>query len=105
MGSGPALNPREEPAAIQAALNGDRPKVLLPGDNRPMSEVAARTRKAPGRAGFTSTTGEIVALDGNVLRPVDAQTFRTLAEESVVCCRQRTSGHSTVQVDVSHDGG
>ena len=97
MGSGPALNPEEEPVAIQAALNGDRPKVLLPGDNRPMSEVAAELGAHLVDRLYVHN-GEIVRVDGNTLRPVDAQTFRTLAEESVVCCRQRNSGRGSVQV-------
>ena len=97
VGSAALPKPRTAPHAIQAALNNDRPKIMLPGDDRPMSEVAA---ELGGRLAdkLYVHNGEIVKADGNVLRKIDPQTFRTLAEESVVCCRQRTRGPSSVQV-------
>jgi hypothetical protein len=88
------------PRAIQAALNDGRPKVFLPGDDRPMSEVATELGKHLADRLYVHN-GEIVKLAGSVLRKVDAQTFRTLAEEAVLCCRQRTSGHGSVQVEAT----
>jgi hypothetical protein len=97
MGRELAPNHPVEPGAIQAALNGERPKVLLPGDNRPMSDVAAELGEHLADRLYVHN-GEIVRVDANTLRLVDAQTFRTLAEASVVCCRQRSSGQGSVQV-------
>jgi hypothetical protein len=91
---------RRGPRAIQASLNDSRPKVFLPGDDRPMSEVAAELGECLADRLYVHN-GEIVALDGNVLRKVDAQTFRTLAEEAVLCCRQRTGGRGSIQVEAT----
>ena len=44
---------------------------------------------------------EIVRVDRDAAHPVDAPNVRTLAEESVVCCRQRASGRGSVQVDAT----
>lgn len=98
--SAPLTKARMAPSAIQATLNDKRPKVLLPGDDRPMSEAAAELGKRLADRLYVHN-GEIVRVDGNTLRPVDAQTFRTLAEESVVCCRQRASGYISVRVSAT----
>ena len=88
-------------AAIQATLNDKRPKVLLPGDDRLMSEVAAELGGHLADRLYVHN-GEVVTLEGDVLRPVDAQTFRTLVEQTVVCCRNRTTEREgVVKVDVT----
>jgi hypothetical protein len=44
---------------------------------------------------------EIVAQEGSMLRPVDAQAFRTFVEQTVVCCRERAIEKGMVRVDVT----
>jgi hypothetical protein len=79
-----------KPNRIQNALNNARSKILLPGDDRPMSEVAVELGKHLADRLYNHN-GEIVALQGDVLRRVDPQTFRTLSEKTVVCLRERST--------------
>jgi hypothetical protein len=88
-----------DPARTQNRLNSARPKVLLPGDNRLLSDAAAKLGKHLADRLYAHN-GEIVAPDGKVLRAVDAQTFRTLVEETLVCCRVRR-GNGSVRVDAT----
>ena len=88
-------------AETQATLNDNRPKVLLPGDDRLMSDVAAELGEHLADRLYVHN-GEIATPEGDALHQVDAQAFRTLVEQTVVCCRHRTSRkEGVVKVDVT----
>jgi hypothetical protein len=65
-----------------------------------MSDVATELGKHLGDKLYLHN-GEVVTLDRDVLRPVDPQTFRTLAERTVVCCQKRATEKGLVRVDVT----
>jgi Bifunctional DNA primase/polymerase, N-terminal/Primase C terminal 1 (PriCT-1) len=71
---------------IQAMLNDERPKVMLPGEDRLMSDVGAELGEHLADKLYEHT-GEVAIVREGMLVPVSAQTFRTLVETYVVCCK------------------
>lgn len=96
---------RNKPAPIrdevQAALDDPRPKVRLSGDNWLLSETAAALGQHLADKSLFVRNGEIVLLEGNELRSVSPQTFRTLVEKHVVCYRQRAFNNASYEVNVT----
>jgi hypothetical protein len=86
------------PDGVQAALNGPRPKVLLPGDDRLLSDFAAELGGHLADKPIFVHAGEVVTLHGCALRPVTAQILRTLVEGHLVCIKQRRTNKVTVDV-------
>jgi len=92
------------PSNADAMLNAcadPRPKIRLPGEGRLHSDVATELASYLIGAGIYLRNGEVVAVDGNRLRTVDTQYFRTLAEKFVVFYRQRRSQDQVYQVNVT----
>jgi hypothetical protein len=82
--SGAKYEPDEH---IQELLNDERPKVLLPGEDRLVSDVASEL------AGYLHGSlyvhnREVVMPEKGKLHVIEPQDFRTLVEKTVVCCRK-----------------
>ena len=88
---------------MQAVLDDPRPKVRLPGDNWLLSETAAALGKHLADQGLFVRSNEIVTLDDSELRPVSAQTFRTLLERHVICYRKGKNGAFDVNTTMRDD--
>ncbi|MGA2632304.1 MAG: hypothetical protein ABSG54_19080, partial [Terriglobia bacterium] len=92
--AGRLLAARTTPARkdrMRAALDDPRHKVQLPGDNRLLSNTAIDLGECLADKTIFVRNDEVVTLDGNRLRPITPQAFRTLVEKYVVCYRQRSS--------------
>ena len=95
---------KSAPSNTDAMLNAcadPRPKIRLPGEGRLHSDVATELASYLIGAGIYLWNGEVVAVDGDRLRTVDTQYFRTLAEKFVVFYRQRRSQDQVYQVNVT----
>jgi Domain of unknown function (DUF3854) len=88
---------------MQAALDDPRPKVPLPGDNLLLSETAAALGKHFADQALFLRNDEIVTLDNGELRPVSAQTFRTLIERHIICYRKGKNGSFDVNTTMRDD--
>lgn len=86
--------------AVQAIKESGRPVVLLPSDDRLMSDCAAELGEHLADVLFLFN-GEVVALDGSTPRPVSPQLFRTLVEDFAVCARQRVTKKLSIDVHVT----
>lgn len=86
---------------IQAALGDPRPKIRLSGDNWLLSETAAALGQHLAEKSLFVRNGEIVLLEGNELRSVSPQTFRTLVEKHIICYRQRIFNNASYEVNVT----
>jgi hypothetical protein len=86
---------------LNAALDDPRPKVRLSGDNWLLSETAATLSRHLADKSLFVRNGEIVLFDGNELRSVGPQTFRTLVEKHVVCYRHRTFNNASYEINVT----
>jgi len=95
----------DTPADIQAALNSDLPKVMLPGNNRPLAEVAEDFGKYLRDQPIFLRNREAVMLDHHDATRISAQCFRSLVARHVVCLRQRQmmNGLVTVTHSLSKD--
>jgi hypothetical protein len=91
---------RRVPRAIQAALNDERPKVLLPGDNRILSDVAADCGHFLQGA-FFYRNGEVLLVDDGEAKRISAQQFRTEAERHLVFFRQKHTSNGAIQADAT----
>jgi hypothetical protein len=89
------------PDDIAKALADPRPKVRLPGDDRLLSDFAAELAAHLFDKGLFSRNDELVILVDGKLRTVTAQSFRTLAEQHVICYRQRSRNDQTYQVGIT----
>jgi hypothetical protein len=79
---------RYEPdARVQDLLSDERPKVLLPGEDRLVSEVATELAGYLWDSLYVHNR-EVVTPEKGKLRAIDVQEFRTLVEKTVVCCRK-----------------
>ena len=97
---GPETAPETLPSKIETALNSKRPKVMLPGDNRLLSDVAADLGKR--LAGKLYRRGDdVLAIEDDAPVVIGAQKFRTLVERHAVCCRVTRMGTRSVQVGVT----
>jgi hypothetical protein len=112
MQSAPFSKPplREEPTALpneghtdhmQAAVQDKRPKVRLPGANWLLSQTAAALGQHLADKSLFVRNGEIVTLNGNELRVITPQTFRTWVERYVVCYRRRNPGSNAYDVNIT----
>jgi hypothetical protein len=88
---------------MQTVLDDPRPKVRLPGDNWLLSETAAALGKHFANQALFVRNNEIVTSDNGELRPVSAQTFRTLIERHVICYRQGKNGSYDVNTTMRDD--
>jgi len=86
--------------ALQAALSDERPKVLLPGDDRLMSDTASELGAHLGNQLYLHN-GEVATIENGLVRPVSAQAFRTAVERTVVCYRRRSARKVSFDVDVT----
>jgi Bifunctional DNA primase/polymerase, N-terminal/Primase C terminal 1 (PriCT-1) len=94
-------DPAPFPDQMQAAVNDQRLKARLPGDNYLLSETAATLGQHFADELLFLRNGEIVTLEEDELRTVSAQTFRTLVERYIVCYRKRKAGDNTFSVGVT----
>jgi hypothetical protein len=86
---------------LRAALDDPRPKVRLPGVNWLLSQTAAALGQHLADKPLFVRNDEIVSFDGSELRPVTAQTFRTLVERYVVCYQKHSPKDSSFEVNVT----
>ncbi|MHB2006834.1 MAG: hypothetical protein ACYCOX_02170 [Acidobacteriaceae bacterium] len=91
----------DAPDALSAVLDDTRPKVRLPGDNWLLSQTAEALGRSLAGENIFVRNGEAVFLEAGALRPITAQSLRTLAERFVVFYRQRSTGDRTFDIDVS----
>lgn len=86
--------------AVQAIRDGERPVVMLPSDDRLMSECAADLGLYMADALYLFN-GEVVSLDNGTPRLITPQLFRTMVEDFAVCARQRVTQKLSVTVHVT----
>ena len=86
---------------LASVINDPRPKLRLPGDDRLVSDVGRELGGYLQAKDIFYRIGEVVILDGETLKPVDPQTFRSWIETHVICYRQRTFSDNTYEVDVT----
>lgn len=89
-----------KPRAIQDTLNDERPKILLPGDNRLLSDVAEDCGRFLGNR-FFYRNGEVLAVEDGEVRRITEQQFRTETERYVVFCRQKRTNDGSILVDAT----
>jgi hypothetical protein len=85
---------------IQMLKDGSRRMIVLPSDDRLMSDCASELGECLSDMLYV-LNGEVVTLNDGKTSVVSPQLFRTLAEKRVVCCRQRVSMKVTVEVAVT----
>lgn len=76
-----------EPDTLQLAVDDDRPKVRLPGDDHLLSDFATELAKHVADKDIFLRNGEIVVLKTGDLRPLKPTEFRTWVEQYVICYR------------------
>jgi primase-polymerase (primpol)-like protein len=86
---------------MQAALQDPRAKVRLPGDNWLLSQTAAELGRHLTDQSLFFRNGELVALNGTVLRIVTPQEFRTRVERHVIGYRKRKAGDNTFDINIT----
>jgi hypothetical protein len=86
---------------MRAAIADSRPKVLLPGDNRPLDMVADELGEHLAPTPFFVRSDEVVWLDGDQLRIVSPQEFRTLVAHFIIGLRKRKANEYTYTVFAS----
>lgn len=91
--------------SMHAAMDGNRPKIRLPGDDWLLSDTAATLGQQLRDKLLFVRNGELVTLDASELRIVTSQMFRTLVERHVVGYRKRKSKNGTFAVDVTMTDG
>lgn len=85
-------------SGIQAMLNDTRPKVMLPGEDRLMSDVGAELGEHLADKLYLHAN-VIAAVMDSKLESLSAQAFRTHVEKHVVLCKQRlTTAAGLIQV-------
>lgn len=98
----------EQPEAVgdslQTAIADPRPKVRLPGEDYLLSAFAMSLGAELFCKGLYLLNHRVVALLGAELRSVTPQEFRTLAEQHVVCYRQRSHRGQVYEVGVTMTG-
>jgi Bifunctional DNA primase/polymerase, N-terminal/Primase C terminal 1 (PriCT-1) len=77
-----------------------RPSVMLPSDDRLMSDCAAELGGHLADVLYC-LNGEVVTLEGSTPRAVSPQMFRTLVENFAVCARQRIAKKVSIDVHVT----
>lgn len=89
------------PEDVQNTLNDSaRPKVLLQGDDRLLSDTAAELGEHLSEK-LDLYNGNVVVHDEGTLRVVSVQEFRTRVERYVVCVRMRSSNRVSFEVGVT----
>lgn len=85
---------------IQLTLNSKRPKVLLTGENRLLSELA-RDLGVHLASSLYLRSGEVVRLDGAGVKPVTPQAFRSFVEQIVIPVRPKSMSDGTIRFNAS----
>ena len=86
--------PRDHSDAIAAALNSQRPKIRLPGDNRELSQFARELGEILARHNLFRRDLTAVTVNAEKKRtdPINAEWLRTWAEDHVVCFKEKRFG-------------
>ncbi len=87
----------EIPSNVQATLNSERPKVMLSGDNRLVSDLASELGEHLGDKLYLRNDA-VVTLNGSAAKTISAQSLRTFVEQFVVCCKLRVIDDRFVKV-------
>jgi hypothetical protein len=82
------------------ALNDPRPKILLSGDDRLLSDVAAEVGKHLAEHLYLHG-GEVTTVDDSSIHPVSAQQFRSLIEKYCVPLKQRSGRGNVFEIGCS----
>lgn len=86
---------------LQRAIRDARPKVLLPGNDRLISDFAVELAEHLRERDIYVRNGEVVILQGGELRPISPPAFRTWVESHVIGYRAKTIGDNSFEVDVT----
>jgi hypothetical protein len=74
---------------VSDLLNDKRPRVILPTDNRLLTDFAGELGKHM-RGMLYAHNREVVIVEDGEMRPITAQELRTTAERGVICCKLQT---------------
>lgn len=85
--------------AVQAILASERPVVLLPSDDRLMSDCAAELGGHLANELYLFN-GEVVTLAGSTPQRVSPQSFRTMVENFAVCAKQKMVKKNSLSIDI-----
>lgn len=86
--------PMGNPDEVAAALNSQRPKIRLPGDNRELGQFAREVGEILARQDLfrRDLTAVTINVEKKRTDPIDAEWLRTWAEYHLVCFKDREFG-------------
>jgi hypothetical protein len=86
---------------VEALLNSDRPRIMLPSDNRLLADFAAEIGDHLGGEVYLYNRTPVRVIGGKI-HTIGAQEFRSLVERRVICCKERLAlKAATVSVGVT----
>ncbi len=91
-----------QPTTVLDFLNDPRPKIMLRGDNRLLSDVASELGPHLAKVLYIHA-GEVVEHRGGLLHSVSAQKLRTLAEQFVLFYKVYNTNATVTKVGVTLD--
>lgn len=95
--------PMRQPAldGLRAALDDTRPKILLPGNDRLLSDFAVEVAECLSEKKIFCLNDRIVTVTEGRVHEIAPQEARTLVEQHLIGYRRRTLGENTFEFDVT----
>jgi 5S rRNA maturation endonuclease (ribonuclease M5) len=87
--------------SVRRAIGDLRPKILLPGNDRLLSDFASELAKELRDKETFWRNGEVVVLSDGDLKPMTPQTFRSWAEKFFIGYRAKTFRGNTYEFDAT----